>query len=356
MVAWANGKAVVVLGAGATRGAEFVDSPDGQACVPPLNADFFTQLQRVQADNLQADVDAVMRDVIESFGANFNLTLEEYFTHIEALLKGGALLTSSSKKYSPARLKQKRRHLLDGLSAVLEESADVSRQSSLAVVRRCSYHDSLVAALDPPDTIVSFNYDCVIDHALRSSDRAVWSAKYGYGFPKPGRIDNSTAEAWSSADAPTGQNETIRLLKLHGSLNWQALPPDDDKPIKFRQRLYKRNGSKSYEIIPPEFLKEIQRQPFETIWAKAASALRSAEVVALVGFSFPPTDQLVEALFRMALEDNRSLRRLVIVNPSQEHRRRIRSVCSELLQRRKTRVVQFDTIRDFAPHAQRLLN
>lgn len=107
MVAWANGKAVVVLGAGATRGAEFVNSPGGRACVPPLNADFFTQLQRVQADNLQPEVDAVMKDVIESFGANFKLTLEEYFTHIEALLKGGALLAPSSKKYSPARLKEK---------------------------------------------------------------------------------------------------------------------------------------------------------------------------------------------------------------------------------------------------------
>lgn len=356
MVAWANGKAVVVLGAGATRGAEFVTSEDKRACVPPLNADFFTQLQRVQADNLQPEVDAVMRDVIESFGANFNLTLEEYFTHIEALLKGGALLTSSSKKYSAARLKEKRRNLLDGLSAVLEESADVTKKTSPAVIHRCHYHDALVAALSPPDTIISFNYDCVIDHALRSSDRPVWSAKYGYGFPKPARIDGGTASAWSSPNAPTTQNDTIRLLELHGSLNWQALPSDDDKPIKFRQKLYKQHGSKAYEIIPPEFLKEIQRQPFETIWTRAASALRSAHVLALVGFSFPPTDQLVEALFRMALEDNKSLKRLIIVNPSSDHRRRIRSVCAELLQRRKTRVVQFDTIRDFAPHAERLLH
>ena len=195
----------------------------------------------------------------------------------------------------------------------------------------------------------------MIDHALRSSGRPVWSAKYGYGFPKPARIDSATASAWSTAEAPTSQNDTIRLLKLHGSLNWQALPADDGKPIKFRQRLYKQHGSKSYEIIPPEFLKEIRRQPFETIWARAASALRSAHVVALVGFSFPPTDQLVEALFRMALEDNKVLKRLVIVNPSPEHRSRIRSVCAEPLQRRKARVVQFDTIRDFAPHAQRLL-
>lgn len=355
MVAWANGETVVVLGAGATRGAEFVKAADSRACIPPLNADFFTQLQRVQSENLQADVDAVMEDVVESFGANFRLTLEDYFTHIEALLRGQSLLVSSSQKYSPKRLRSKRRNLLYGLSAVLEESADVTRQASIAVRHRCAYHDAIVSALSPPDCIISFNYDCVIDHALRSSTRSVWNAKYGYGFPKPARIDAGTASVWSGQTPPNGSNSTLRLLKLHGSLNWKTLPDNENGPIQFRQRLYKQNGSKVYEIIPPEFVKAIEREPFSTLWMRAASALRTARVLAFVGFSFPPTDQLVEALFRMALEDNKTLKRLIIVNPTAEHRRRVRSICSVSLNRQKARVVQFDTIADFAPYAEHLL-
>jgi len=46
MPQWSPGKRVVVLGAGATRGAQFVvRPPQGAAalgCLPPLNADFFT--------------------------------------------------------------------------------------------------------------------------------------------------------------------------------------------------------------------------------------------------------------------------------------------------------------------------
>ena len=355
MVAWKNGKNVVVLGAGATRGAEFVDPRGAKACLPPLNADFFTQLQRVQALNRQSDVDAVMRDVIDSFGPNFSLSLEEYFTHIEALLRGGQLfLTADNTKYSPAKLRERRAHLLDALSAVLEESVDVTRKASPAVESPCSYHRALVDALGPSDTIVSFNYDCLVDHSLRTSVLPIWSARYGYCVPKPSRMDDQSVKVWSGA-ASVKQNDTIRLLKLHGSLNWRQWPDADDEAIRLRERIYKQNGQKTYEIIPPEFLKAIEREPFQTLWKRAASALKSAETIAMVGFSFPPTDQLVEAMFRMALEENKRLKRLIIVNPSKHDRDRMRRVCTSVLNRSSTRVVQFDYFSEFAPHAARLL-
>ena len=355
MVAWANGKNVVVLGAGATRGAEFVGG-NKSTCIPPLDADFFTQLQRVKATNRQRDIDAVIDDVVSSFGSNFHLTLEEYFTHIEALRRGGSLLPSrSSKKYSVAALNERRAHLLDALSAVLEESADVTRSASPAVMRPCGHHRAVVDALNPPDSIISFNYDCLIDDALRKSSRPVWSPKYGYGFPNPARIDPATARHWSIPGVTTTQNATIRLFKLHGSLNWRPLPDNDGDVIHFRAKTYKQNGQKRFEIIPPEFFKEIQREPFRTLWTRATSALRAVETLVLVGFSFPKTDQLVEAMFRMGLEDNKSLKRLVVVNPSATDRERIRRVCAEILSRRKCRVVEFDHLSDFAPNAKALL-
>jgi hypothetical protein len=356
MVAWAIGNSVVVLGAGATRGAEFVGRNPRSPALPPLNADFFTQLQKVQAKSRQADIDAVLKDVMESFGSNFNLSLEEYFTHIEALRRGGSLfLTRGSKSYSPTRMASKRRNLLDALSAVLEESADVTRRDSPAVRNPCRYHQQIVEALNPPDSIISFNYDCVIDHTLRSSTRPIFSAKHGYGFPNASRIDEKSANVWSTSPPAEGMNATIRLYKLHGSLNWRPLSDDRSDEIRFREKIYKQKGQKAYEIIPPEFLKEIQREPFNTLWSRAASSFRGAQNLALIGFSFPPTDQLVEAMFRMGLEENRNLRRLVIVNPSRQDRDRIRRVCAEILKRRPVRVVQFDYLKEFAPYAGELL-
>lgn len=361
MAGWKSGRRVIVLGAGATRGASFVGEGREKACVPPLNADFFTQLQRVTAKNRQSDIDAVMSDVVRSFGPDFSLTLEEYFTHIEALIRGaGILLSKSNRTYSPATLKRWRSNLMDGLSAVLEESADVTKGKSPAAKNPCKYHKALVEAIEPPDTIVSFNYDCVIDNALKNDGRGVWSARYGYCFTNPSRLEQGSVDYWNGPDDSLGQNDTIRLLKLHGSVNWREYPGNNTDPIRLRQKTYKQNGQKNFNIIPPEFVKEIDREPYRTVWKRAASAIKGAESLALIGFSFPPTDQLVEAVFRMALAENRSLKKLIIVNPSQPDRRRIRTVCNTVLNPRSSgqttvRIIQFDSFSAFAPFAGTLL-
>jgi hypothetical protein len=44
---WGKYMAVFLLGAGATRGASFVRLTDNP-CLPPLDTDFYAQLQRIQ--------------------------------------------------------------------------------------------------------------------------------------------------------------------------------------------------------------------------------------------------------------------------------------------------------------------
>src|SRR5437762_2716971 len=75
---------VLLLGAGASRGAVF---PNGvpHECLPPLNADFFTQLQRITEDKHSTSVRRVVKDLVQLHGSNFSLTLEDYFTELEFL-------------------------------------------------------------------------------------------------------------------------------------------------------------------------------------------------------------------------------------------------------------------------------
>jgi hypothetical protein len=47
MPPFSPGARLIVLGAGATRGAYFAAEEFTPTCDPPLNADFFTQLQRI---------------------------------------------------------------------------------------------------------------------------------------------------------------------------------------------------------------------------------------------------------------------------------------------------------------------
>lgn len=342
MPPFSPGKRVVVLGAGASRGAS---TSEGKLCQPPLNADFFTQLQRIVNPKHAAKVGSVVGDIVSLFGPNFSLTMEEYFTQLESMATMSRIAPSKDRTFSPKEIRDKRDRLMAALAAVLEESTDVSRRDSEV----CTHHARIVSRLQPQDTIITFNYDCVIDHALRRTGTGKWSARYGYCFPTPSRVEGH--EHWSAEDSPIGSNKTVNLLKLHGSLNWQ-LPTGEDagrQTIKLKQRLYEQHGTPRFTIIPPEFVKNIDADPnFEMLWRNAERAIRGAEVVALVGFSFTPTDLHVESLFRIALAKS-NLKTLVIANPSQADRRRIRSVFARPLEQGSV-VRQYDYLSEFAEH------
>lgn len=348
MARWSPSERLVVLGAGATRGAQFVHDDAPPLCLPPLNTDFFTQLQRITAAKHERDVSNVLEDVLTLYGPNFDLTLEQYFTQLEAMIATIDASSSSTVKFSVERLNIMRGHLLNGLSAVLEQSADVAKANSKPRRSPCAYHAGLVDLLDPRDTIISFNYDCIIDHALRTSGNNKWSARYGYCFPNPDRVEGY--QTWDAVDPPTRHNASINLLKLHGSLNWFPFPADGTGSIRLRERPYKQGGNKEYEIIPPEYVKTFDKRPiFKRLWTNAELAIRKARTIVFIGFSFTPTDLHVEALFRVALADKPGLQHVIIVNPSHEHRRRIRTILSEPL-RRGARVTQFDLFREAYPH------
>ena len=352
MAQWSPGKRVVVLGAGATRGAEFVDRKS-PICLPPLNADFFTQLQRIETRKHQRAVDLVLRDVRKVYGSNYRVTLEQYVTQLESLKEMAELLPVANKSFTMEGLEEMSRRLLVGLSAVLEESADVTKQNSIARMHPCSYHENVVCSLEPRDSVISFNYDCVIDDALRTHADGRWSARYGYCFPNPSRV--SGHEKWDTESPPDTENASINLLKLHGSLNWRPLPSSDDEAIRLREKPYKQGGDKEYELVPPENSKRLDQRPIlQRLWGNAERALRRAETICLIGFSFTPTDLHVDSLFRMALAANTQLRRVIIINPDADHRRAVREVFRSQLDR-DIRLVQFDRFKDFSPHAKDVL-
>lgn len=341
MPPFSPGKRVVVLGAGATRGAT---TSAGRLCQPPLNADFFTQLQRISNTKHRQTVRDVVKDVVAVFGSNFALTMEEYFTQLEAIGRMARLARATGPALSTAEVIAQRDRLMAALAAVLEESTDVSKKSAPS----CEHHRAIVNHLQPRDTVISFNYDCVMDHALRQHGQSKWSAKYGYGFQKPSRIDGH--DRWDAPDPPTKAGDSIYLLKLHGSINWQLPTVEAEvKPIVLKERLYAQNGTPRFTIIPPEWIKNIDDANFRVLWTHAERAIRNAEQIAFVGFSFTPTDLHVEALFRIALAKQNKLRELIIANPSQDHRRRIRSVFAKPLEGGLL-LRQYDDLAQFAQH------
>lgn len=327
---------VVVLGAGASRAAgEYADRPKrnpqtGQddrlplTCLPPLNADFFTHLQRIASQTHQQTVQRVVGDVIDLFGSNFSLTLEDYFTQLEFLINV-VDMASTTPDLDRTELLDARNNLMSALSAVLESSTN-------EITRRlggCELHAALVRKLSRADCLISFNYDCLIDYALKLTAGSKWDARTGYRLPADLRIEGADYWTGRAVSRRMKRRPSIRLLKLHGSINWQ-LPSSSGGSVRLKQRLHQQNGTPRFSIIPPVWNKafgsEATSAVYRHIWEEAARAIAKADSIVVVGFSFSATDLYAQSLFRTAVRKNRRLRLLVIATPSQETRRRIRGV------------------------------
>ncbi len=337
---------LVVLGAGATRACSFVDAKK-ESCIPPVDADFFTQLQRVRNPKHQDQIDAVMSDVVRLFGSNFSVSLETVFATLEHTIRM-LKTTGSTRAYKRSDLEQMRDRLLGAIAIAMEASITQRDKdgNTKQASRSCDHHKSLVRdVLLRRDHIISFNYDCVIDDALRAAGAEKWSARYGYGFGLgKGGGNLSGDRAWDPS-GPAGKEQTIHLHKLHGSLHFQFKGETSSKVV-LKQRPYtKQRGTPRYSIIPPESNKAYDKGMFAILWKNAAAAIARARHIVVIGYSLPATDLHATALFRTSVKAG-ALRPLVVVNPDRDARKRARSVMQRGLSA-ESRVLSFDRFDEF---------
>lgn len=313
---------VVVLGAGASRGASFVS--DAQV-LPPLDTDFFDQAQRMSRKLTMADKNLI-EFIHNEFGLSGFPTLETFFTQIEAVdqfhhvfnIKGRV-----SQKFS-GHLTTLRRLI----PRVFLEAFDS---------RECTFHRRLAGALRANDVVLSFNYDCLMDEALRREGGKRWRAETGYGFAV-----SEGHELWDSPPevGPPYRNP-IRLLKPHGSLNW-ALSKDN------KVRLVPAYDAEAQQsIVPPTWDKsEVTTWPWNEVWRGSRRALAQARLMIVIGYSVPLTDQLSQALLRA---DVNNLRGLIVVNPDPAARDRTKSLLSSALSSSSV-IVELETFTELARH------
>ena len=336
-----------VLGAGATRGCSFVDATK-DPCLPPLDGDFFTQLQRVRNDKHYDLIRQVMEDVVELFGPNFNVTMETVFTTLEHTIRMLGT-TGENRDFKKDELKEKRERLEQAIAVVLEDSIaekDNHGHSKLTP-RTCDHHKKLVSEiLQAGDEIISLNYDCVIDFALRESGDGKWNARYGYGFNLGARGKSLTGDDHWQPTTQASRTQTIHLYKLHGSLHFDVTGSAGNEKVKLKQRPYtKQMGSMRFTIIPPEWHKSYDEGVFARLWQGAAEAIHYAHHIVLIGYSLPLTDLHSTALFRTSIKKG-GLKSLVVVNPDQAARQRTRAVLQRGL-KPKTKILSFEYLSHF---------
>ncbi len=299
-------KTVYFLGAGASR----ADFPD-----IPLMDNLLHEIVRTRpAQDLFTDflVGVFGRGILDAPANPEHIPrIDDLFTLIDASLSGRG---PSPAGRSREELIEIRRHLTASIGRVVARA--VGAGLGRTAIR-------FAKALPEGSTLVSTNYDIVMDSALL--ERRPRNVNYGVAVreavqrldaPRQGRFDEMhhfRPLPDSEAIVRTGG---IPLLKLNGSLNWLYCPRCDELDITLSQstgavlilddpelgRCSQERCTSPYEtvLVGPSLEQRYENHFLSATWARAEKALREAEALVIIGYSLPEADFLVRAMFARA--------------------------------------------------------
>lgn len=139
------------------------------------------------------------------------------------------------------------------------------------------------------DTIVSFNYDLVVEEAMKAIDRQLYT-------PLPGN------------PLGLGEDGALTLLKLHGSVDWgRARENGTDLYSKQTPTTLLMSGRSDAIVIatPGPTKANTVASDLEPLWKKALDKIRDAEVIVFIGYRFPPSDSEARTKLLKAIRENR---------------------------------------------------
>ena len=331
----AGRRTLVILGAGATRGAEFVDESQPTP-LPPLDNDFFEQLSRMSSDSgVSSNTSDLFSFTRDEFGSEVGLSMEEFLSEVEYTDR-----FHTEFNIDPGPAVKRYQKALDNFHKVLPELLnDTCHQN-------CSYHDKLAESLRTKDCVISFNYDCLIDEAIKNNTLKRWDpatsangASGGYGFQP---VNGS--RYWRDHSTGRTVENSIRLLKLHGSMNWKIADQGDVELVEDISSVSDLSNS----IIPPTWFKNLETDPFKQIWKQARKEVRKARIMVVIGYSVPETDLFSRSLLKVEAGSKRKREKLdllVLVNPDPGARQRFVDLINGGIESH-TNILQFRTLQE----------
>jgi len=164
------------------------------------------------------------------------------------------------------------------------------------------------------NSFISLNYDILLDSALMDLYPR-WDVDYCINFR-----NFTTTLDWNK---PRSAHE-IKLLKLHGSLNWMLCPVCNsvrlnpggkiaDRIIADKTPCELDRAAQCPLLIPPTWLKVYDCVHLAKIWLEAEHILRNASRVFFIGYSLPESDFHVRYLLKKSLYRKRKAPKITII-------------------------------------------
>lgn len=147
----------------------------------------------------------------------------------------------------------------------------------------------------PGDTVLTFNYDCLLEHLLWQD--GLWTPRGGYG--ESPNLNDAESYGLQCQKSPTV------VLKLHGSLNFELKTTGDDSYLSpfLSEGLFPGisahwgNNPASPTLTLPTCAKVFgENRTMVRLWHEAAECLKDASELIIIGYSMPRSDTLARLL------------------------------------------------------------
>ena len=288
--------------------------------------------------------------------------LDRYFSSPLTELNKGTLAPDSEvgmlafRKYLLKRLGQdlSDRSTVQDLEAILgfiESDIEVYQDPSLLLARdflvhlvrvglvaihgdetdnRGEYHQ-LADSLTPADSLITFNWDILLDNALGRELLVTSEGPPSYG--KSARQYEAFFRRFSGVSAGSIENlsppgpvsvgsafEGI-FLKLHGSIDWLACanPLCENRQLVFPLRAVEARCGVCLEqlhavLVPPVVVKRVREWAvLRRLWTRAAAEVGAADELVIWGYSLPAID--FQSRWLLSHAQTGGLERIAIINP-----------------------------------------
>jgi hypothetical protein len=231
------------------------------------------------------------------------INLEDVFT----VLDRAVLFQENVRGLSYHQADELRRLLIRELVRILGERLDYPSKPHAHFAKNLLDRRIAAGLEGDPFSVINFNWDILLDKTLHEA----CCAGELEGQPEA-QIDYCCftyalePAAWKNREHIAGTLLkssgifNLKILKLHGSVNWLLCPQCAKLFTSFDERLGLRNRSVCPAcrehphldplIITPTLLKDLQTIQLKTIWHNALTELQEANRIVFVGYSFPMAD------------------------------------------------------------------